>query len=144
MFNSSWKKTKFSSRSADRLLTYCLILAGCSPVRSPCRRTCEPTPARNRTTATTLAAPGQLCNKKVLSICIVSVYNDNCCCCLPCNHCSNGHGLLKKFWPFGNWPHSTYCREFLYVKLYRPAYFVRTNQLYNYNRLHQCTIRQDY
>mgnify|MGYP001406764125 CR=1 FL=1 len=22
------------------------------------------------------------------------------CCCLPCNHCSNGHGLLKKFWPF--------------------------------------------
>ena len=23
-----------------------------------------------------------------------------CCCCLQCNHCSNGHGLLKKFWPF--------------------------------------------
>ena len=22
-----------------------------------------------------------------------------CCCCLPCNQCSNGHGLLKKFWP---------------------------------------------
>ena len=22
-----------------------------------------------------------------------------CCCCLPCNHCSNRHGLLEKFWP---------------------------------------------
>ena len=71
---------------ADHLLKYCLIIAGCSPVRSPCRRTCEPTPARNRTTATTQAAPGQLhqtkhytviqctvlCFQKVLHTCIVS------------------------------------------------------------------------
>ena len=24
----------------------------------------------------------------------------SCCCCLPCNHCSNGHGLLKFFLAF--------------------------------------------
>ena len=39
-----------------------------------------------------------------------------------------GHGLLKKFWPFGNRLRSTHCREFLYMKLCRPAYFVRTTQ----------------
>ena len=41
---------------------------------------------------------------------------------------SSGHGLLKKFWPFGNRLRSTHCREFLYMKLCRPAYFVRTTQ----------------
>ena len=40
-----------------------------------------------------------------------------------------GDGLLKKFWLFGNRLHSTHCREFLYVKLCRPAFFVRTTQL---------------
>ena len=40
-----------------------------------------------------------------------------------------GHGFLKKFWPFGNRLRSIHCREFLYVKLYRPAYFLRTTQL---------------
>ena len=40
-------------------------------------------------------------------------YIRTCCCCLPCNHCSNGHGLLRKFWPFGNRLRSTHCREFL-------------------------------
>ena len=40
-----------------------------------------------------------------------------------------GHGLLKKFWPFGNRLRSTHCREFPYLKLCRPADFVRTTQL---------------
>ena len=40
-----------------------------------------------------------------------------------------GHGLLKKFWPFGTRLRSTHCREFNYLKLCRPAQFVRTTQL---------------
>ena len=40
-----------------------------------------------------------------------------------------GHGLLKKFWPFGTRLSSTHCRKFNYLKLCRPAYFVRTTQL---------------
>ena len=40
-----------------------------------------------------------------------------------------GHGLLKKFWPFGTRLRSTRCREFNYLKLCRPAYFIRTSQL---------------
>ena len=38
-----------------------------------------------------------------------------------------GHKLLKKCWPFGNRLRSTHCREFNYLKLCRPAYFVITN-----------------
>ena len=37
-----------------------------------------------------------------------------------------GHGLLKKFWPVGTRLRSTHCREFNYLKLCRPAYFIRT------------------
>ena len=40
-----------------------------------------------------------------------------------------GHGLLKKFWLFGDRLRATHCRDFLYMKLGRPAYFVRTTQL---------------
>ena len=29
---------------------------------------------------------------------------------------AKGHGLLKKFWPFGNRLPSTHCREFLFMK----------------------------
>ena len=39
-----------------------------------------------------------------------------------------GHGLLKKFWPFGTRLRSTYCREFNYIKLCSLAYFIRTTQ----------------
>ena len=39
-----------------------------------------------------------------------------------------GHGLLKKFWPFGNRLRSRHCSAYLYMKLCRPAYFVRTTQ----------------
>ena len=42
---------------------------------------------------------------------------------------SIGNGLVKKFWPFGNRLRATHCREFLYMKLCRPAYFVRTTKL---------------
>ena len=42
-----------------------------------------------------------------------------------------GHGLLKKFWPFGTRLRSTHCREFNYLILCRPAYFIRTTQLLN-------------
>ena len=35
-----------------------------------------------------------------LHVIIISDLWQPCCCCLPCNHCSNRHGLLKKFWPF--------------------------------------------
>ena len=42
---------------------------------------------------------------------------------------ANGHGLLKKCWPFGTRLRSTHCREFNYLKLCRPAYFIRTTQL---------------
>ena len=40
-----------------------------------------------------------------------------------------GHGLLKKFLAYGDTLRSTHCREFHYLKLWRPAYFVRTTQL---------------
>ena len=39
-----------------------------------------------------------------------------------------GHGLLKKFWPLVLL-RSTHCRVLKYLKLCRPAYFVRTTQL---------------
>ena len=38
-------------------------------------------------------------------------------------------GCWRHFGLFGNMLRSTHCREFLYVKLCRPAYFVRTTQL---------------
>ena len=41
----------------------------------------------------------------------------------------------KKFWPFGTRLRSTHCREFNYLKLYRPSYFIRTTQyIYMINR----------
>ena len=40
-----------------------------------------------------------------------------------------GHGLLKKFWPYGTRLRSTHCRVFNYLKLCRPAYFIKTTQL---------------
>ena len=40
-----------------------------------------------------------------------------------------GHGLLKKCWPFVTRLRSAHCREFNYLKLCRPAYFIRTTQL---------------
>ena len=52
-----------------------------------------------------------------------------CCCCLPCTIVAIGHGMLKKFWPFGTRLRSTHFREFNYLKLCRPAYFIRTTQL---------------
>ena len=35
-----------------------------------------------------------------------------------------GRGLLKKFWPFVTRLRYTHCREFNYLKLCRPAYFM--------------------
>ena len=43
-----------------------------------------------------------------------------------------GHGLMKKFWPFGTTLRSTHCREFNCLKLCRPAYFIRTT-IYRHN-----------
>ena len=39
-----------------------------------------------------------------------------------------GHGLLEEILAFGTRLRSTHCREFNYLKLCRPAYFVRTTQ----------------
>ena len=52
-----------------------------------------------------------------------------CCCCLPCNHCSNWTWVVEEILAFGTRLRSTHCREFNYLKLCRPAYFVRTTQL---------------
>ena len=46
------------------------------------------------------------------------------CCCLPYNYCSNWTWDVRNFDLFG----STHCREFLYMELCSPAYFVRTAQ----------------
>ena len=50
-----------------------------------------------------------------------------CCCCLPCNHCS--HFLT---WLVGRnfWLRSTHFREFHYLKLCNPAYFVIASLLF--------------
>ena len=59
-----------------------------------------------------------------------------CCCCLPCNHCRRSWTwVVEEILAFGNRLRSTHCREFNYLKLCRPAYFVRTTQL-----LHQLSI----
>ena len=55
-----------------------------------------------------------------------------CCCCYHVTIVAIGHGLLKKFGLFGNRLRSTHCREFLYMKQCRPAYFNRTTQLLPY------------
>ena len=49
-----------------------------------------------------------------------------CCCCLLYNHCSSGHGLLKLFGPMVIGSVSRTARIFFYLKLCRPAYFVKT------------------
>ena len=40
-----------------------------------------------------------------------------------------GHGLLKEILAFGTRLRSTHCRKYNYLKLCRPAYFIRTTQL---------------
>ena len=57
---------------------------------------------------------------------------DICCCGLPCNHCSNWTWVVEEILAFGTRLRSTHCREFNYLKLCRPAYFVRTTQLYQF------------
>ena len=47
--------------------------------------------------------------------------------CLPCNPSSNWTRV--EILAYGNRLRSTHCREFHYLKLCRPAYFVRTAQL---------------
>ena len=47
-----------------------------------------------------------------------------CCCCLPCTHCSNWTWVADQILAYGYRLHSTHYREFLYLKLCRPAYFV--------------------
>ena len=44
-----------------------------------------------------------------------------CCCCLPCNHCSNWTRVVEEMLAYGNGPRFTHCREFHYLKLCRPA-----------------------
>ena len=61
---------------------------------------------------------------------IRSLQSGCCCCCLLCNHCSNRTWVVEEILAFGNRLRSTHCREFHYLKLCRPAFFVRTNQLY--------------
>ena len=53
-----------------------------------------------------------------------------CCCSLSCHHWCNLTRLLKKFWPLGNRLRSTHYREFLYMKLCRPA--LTSLELLNY------------
>ena len=52
-----------------------------------------------------------------------------CCCCLLCDHCSNWTWVAEEILAFGNRLRSTHCRQFNYLKLCRPTYFVRTTQL---------------
>ena len=40
-----------------------------------------------------------------------------CCCCLPCNHCSNWTWVVEEILAFGTRLRSTHCREFNYLKL---------------------------
>ena len=42
-----------------------------------------------------------------------------CCCCLPCNHCSNWTWVVEEISAFGNMLRSTHCMEFNYLKLCR-------------------------
>ena len=58
----------------------------------------------------------------------------NPCCCLPCNHCSNWT-WVEEILAFGTRLRSTHCREFNYLKLCRPAYFVRTTNI-DYQSIH--------
>ena len=43
-------------------------------------------------------------------------------------HCSNRTWVVEEIFAFGNRLRSTNCRELNYLKLCRPAYFVRTTQ----------------
>ena len=49
-----------------------------------------------------------------------------CCCCLPCDHCSNWTWVVEEILAYSIKLRFTHCREFHYLKLCRPAYFVRT------------------
>ena len=61
-------------------------------------------------------------NSKVVVINVICYY------CLPCNHCSNWTWVVKEILAFSTRLRSTHCRKFNYLKLGRPAYFVRTTQ----------------
>ena len=50
-------------------------------------------------------------------------------CCRCCNHLSNWMWVVEEILAFGTRLRSRRCREFNYLKLCRPAYFVRTTQL---------------
>ena len=67
-----------------------------------------------------LSTPSESLNITVLIVCR---------CCLPCNHCSNWTWVVKEILAFGTRLRSTHCKEFNYLKLCRPAYFVRTTKL---------------
>ena len=54
---------------------------------------------------------------------------NSCCCCLPCNNCSNYTWVVEEILAFSNRLRSTHCREILYMKLCMPAYYVITTQL---------------
>ena len=43
-------------------------------------------------------------------------YIHTCCCCLPCNHCSNWTWVVEEILAFGTRLRSTHCREFNYLK----------------------------
>ena len=51
------------------------------------------------------------------------------CCCLHCNHCSNGTWVVEDILVHANRLCSTHSRELYYLKLCRPAYFVIPTQL---------------
>ena len=59
-----------------------------------------------------------------------------CCCSLPFDHHSKLTWVGEIMLTYGNRLRSTHCREFPYLKLCRPADFVRTTQLsYFYNAI---------
>ena len=49
-----------------------------------------------------------------------------CCCCLPCNHCSNWTCVVEEILAFGNRLRSTNCREFNYYQKVYPTHSKRT------------------
>ena len=65
---------------------------------------------------------------RMIAICL-----KKCCRCLPCDHCSNWTWVVEEILAYGDRLRSTHCREFHYMKLCRPAYFVRTTPEINTN-----------
>ena len=67
------------------------------------------------TSCSSLACVGSSCTRTITKLLLVVVV-------YHVTIVAIGHGLLEKFWPFGNGLRSTHCREFILLEVHKNIY----------------------